>query len=40
MRTVAVVTGSRAEYGLVQPIMRALKDSTDYTLQAAACRHP
>ena len=36
-RTVAVVTGSRAEYGLIQPIMRALKESTDYRLQAAPC---
>ena len=32
-RRVAVVTGSRAEYGLIRPIMVALQNSSGYTLQ-------
>ena len=32
-RTIAVTTGSRADYGLLRPVMRAIHDHTDLELQ-------
>ena len=32
-RTIAVVTGSRADYGLLRPVMRAIRDHTDLELR-------
>ena len=32
-RTIAVVTGSRADYGLLRPVMRAISDHADVELQ-------
>lgn len=36
MATVCVVTGSRADYGLLQPVMKAIRTSTSLALQLAA----
>ena len=36
MRTVCVVTGSRAEYGILRGLMKAIKDDPDLTLQVIA----
>ena len=36
MRKVCVVTGSRAEYGILRSLMKAIKDDTELTLQVIA----
>lgn len=36
MRTICVVTGSRAEYGLLSRLMRMIKESQDCRLQVIA----
>lgn len=33
MKTICVVTGTRAEYGLLLPLLRALEEDTDFCLQ-------
>ncbi len=35
-RTIAVITGTRAEYGLLRPVMKAIQDHADLTLQVVA----
>ncbi|MGE4506740.1 MAG: UDP-N-acetylglucosamine 2-epimerase [Desulfovibrionaceae bacterium] len=35
-RKICVVTGARSEYGLLAPVMAAILDSADFTLQVAA----
>jgi len=36
MRSICIVTGTRAEYGLLRPVMRALQARDDFTLQIVA----
>ena len=36
VRTICVVTGSRAEYGLLKPVMEALRDAPQYELRVVA----
>ena len=36
MRKICVVTGSRAEYGILRGLMKAIKDDPDLTLQVIA----
>ena len=36
MRKICVVTGSRAEYGILRGLMKAIKDDPDFTLQVIA----
>ncbi len=36
MRKICVVTGTRAEFGLLRPLIQAIKDDTDFVLQLVA----
>jgi UDP-hydrolysing UDP-N-acetyl-D-glucosamine 2-epimerase len=37
MRTIAVVTGSRADYGIYRPVLRAIDEAPDLRLRVMAC---